>query len=63
MRSSRRAPIAVCSSSPTSRQRWIAAPMAGDDVGEQQVFLAEGAEFTLLEVERAPVGLGDDDRQ
>ena len=39
------------------------ADLAGDHVRQQQVFLAEGAALALLQVEHAPVGLGDDDRQ
>ena len=39
------------------------ADLAGDDVGEQQVFLVEGAALALFQVQHAPVGLGDDDRQ
>ena len=39
------------------------ADLARDDVGQQQVFLVEGAVIALLQIEHAPVGLGDDDRQ
>ena len=39
------------------------ADLAGDDVGQQQVLLGEGAGFLLLEVHHAPDRAGDRDRQ
>ena len=39
------------------------ADLAGDDVGQQQVLLGEGAGLVLLEVEHAPDRAGDEDRQ
>ena len=39
------------------------ADLAGDDVGEQQVLVGEGAGLLLLEVHHSPDRAGDEDRQ